>query len=104
MSAGLGVQGYGTIISAVQSGESTLKDNIICFGDSIPIPSTPAMIQLYSDKLNKTFKSSTFQFYPVHFLLLNLTEEVPKRLIMCDKTVLGYLPTLFLCSSEHSNL
>ena len=51
--------------------------------------------QFYSDKAAVSLKSNGFRFYPIHITLLNFTDELRRRLISSDATILGYLPVSY---------
>lgn len=54
--------------------------------------------QMYSDKSSVTLKARGFQFYPVHLVLLNLSENLRRSMITSGASIVGYLPVSFQLS------
>lgn len=72
-------------------------------GPNYSSPSSMGMVQIDSEKSQRTLKDSSFKSYPVHMTLLNFDDSMRKNLIMTGKNIVGYLPVSFYESPNSSN-
>ena len=61
--------------------------------------SVTGFCQVYSDK---SFANESFSFYPLHLLLLNLTESKRRKMITSGASIISYLPIKFESKSEEN--
>lgn len=93
MTAPAGHNIYEAVKKAVMS-----SSNINVFWKSISIHGSESFVgvaQLYSDKSSVTLKARGFQFYPVHLVLLNQSEDLRRKMITSGCSIVGYLPVSF---------
>ena len=84
---------YGAVRKAVMS-----SSNVNVMWKSIAGHGSESSVgigQVYSDKSAVTLKARGFQFYPVHLVLLNLSEGKRRRMITSGASIVGYLPVSF---------